>query len=115
MAFSLQLSLEGTCLFDGHLFSRSLAHVGRNALVWKKFWPFGRKKYQGVYSKYRSGSSIYRPSIWFTRCGDIDNISRHSCPGGTNGSLDQNRGHMQTRDPLQSEIIGGSLRRRFGR
>ncbi|GFU85950.1 hypothetical protein TNCV_3069521 [Trichonephila clavipes] len=37
---------------------------------------FCGKKYQGVYSRYRCDNSTYRPAVWFTRCGDIDNLSR---------------------------------------
>ncbi|GFV83807.1 uncharacterized protein TNCV_2555931 [Trichonephila clavipes] len=66
---------EGHTCFGRRPFIRFLSHVGRGALIWKEFRPDVRNKCQGVHSQCRSGRLIYRPSIWFTRYGDIDNLS----------------------------------------
>ncbi|GFT93342.1 hypothetical protein TNCV_1483851 [Trichonephila clavipes] len=57
----------------------------------------------------RSVFAVSKPSIWFTRCGDIDDLSRDRLLSLKNQwGWDQVRGRrVQTRDPRQLEIIGG--------
>ncbi|GFV54861.1 hypothetical protein TNCV_3683861 [Trichonephila clavipes] len=75
MVFSPQRFIEGTLLLDGHLFFRSFAQVGQKVLEWKECRPVVRKKYPGRYFQGQSDRSTYKPSIWFTRYSDEDNLS----------------------------------------